>query len=124
MSNKEKIVQLLEKENLTVKEISEKLNMNENQTRVYVNRLKKENKIIVAGIKNRYKVYKIKEERDPKAIKILQELLYDFTKLYYLMTLKMEVKDNIELNEEDTIFLDSIKQRIENINKFLQNINE
>lgn len=70
MTMKEKIIEVLKGERLTVENIADKINKKYNlnieakilinRIRVYINRLKKDNVIEKCGIDNRYKVYKLK----------------------------------------------------------------
>ena len=58
MSKKNEILNLLTQNELTVKELSNSLGYGENEIRVYINRLVKENKIKSIGKKELFKIYK------------------------------------------------------------------
>lgn len=75
MGNKDRIYNLLKKRELTNKEIAKKTNLSINETRVYVNRLKKENKVKSIGKKERYKIYKAIETKDEKNNQYLDTLI-------------------------------------------------
>jgi len=84
MSNKYKILELLKEQELTVKEIADKTEFNENEIRTYIHRLLKDNLIKEIGKKNRYYIYTtIKKESNGN----LRTLLKD---LYSLMNNKMD----------------------------------
>jgi len=77
---KEEILRLLKDNELTVKKITEllnkqyKINTNENNTRVYINRLKQDNLIEKCGYSNRYKIYKLSSYLESN-IKLLRCLM-------------------------------------------------
>jgi transcriptional regulator with XRE-family HTH domain len=119
MGNKERILELLQDHEFTIKEIAEKLNLNENKTRVYINRLKKEDKIVSISVKDKYKVYTVKKQIDSDFFIILRELIYDLTQLYNLIKYKMEFKKGLE-NPADQVFVDSIQSRLDQMNKLFQ----
>lgn len=112
MGYKERILDLLQVESLTVKEISKKLKIDENQTRVYLNRLKALNKVKEIDKKGRYKVYSIVKPLDTKDQAKIQELEYDLSYIYNLMSKKMIIKPGIKLLPEDLTFLEKIKSKI------------
>lgn len=116
MGNKEIILDLLTSESLTVKEISNKLNINENQTRVYLNRLKDKNKVREIDKKGRYKVYTIVKQIDSKEQTKIQELEYDLSYLYNLMNKKMMIRPEQKLLPEDITLLEKIKNKLEKNN--------
>jgi len=57
MSNKNKILEILKVNELTVKEIAERTQFNENEVRVYIHRLLEDNLIKEIGKKNRWIIY-------------------------------------------------------------------
>ena len=57
LGKKEEILDLLDKKPLTTKEISSELSISEDDIRTYLRRLKKEGRIYIIGIKERYKIY-------------------------------------------------------------------
>ena len=71
MVMKERILRLLKENELTVKQITEllnekyQINTNENNIRVYVNRLIQDNLIEKCGYSNRYKIYKLSSYLKP-----------------------------------------------------------
>jgi len=73
MTLKNKIIESLTGKKLTVKEITKIINnnneikINENQVRVNINRLKKDDLIEKCGIDSRYKIYKLKNEKNNKS---------------------------------------------------------
>ena len=64
LGKKEEILDLLDKKPLTTKEISSELSLSEDDIRTYLRRLKKEGKINIIGIKDRYKIYFTKDPID------------------------------------------------------------
>ena len=79
MSNKYKILELLKGNELTVKEIADKTEFNENEVRVYVNRLMKDNLINKIGKKNRYVLYTvIEKESNTLDTEILKKMIPAF----------------------------------------------
>lgn len=62
MSKKYEILELLKHEEYTIKEIAGHLKFNENDVRVYINRLKKDGLIKEIGKKKRYIIYAAKEQ--------------------------------------------------------------
>lgn len=105
MSNKYKILELLKEQELTVKEIADKKEFNENEARVYIHRLLKDNLIKEIGKKNRYYIYTtIEKDSNGESIKLLKEL-YDFMS----NEVKCELKN---INESDIKFLTKIKEMI------------
>lgn len=124
MNNKEKILVLLQGEKLTVAEISRKLNLTKNDTRTYVNRLKKDNQIISIGKKGRYKLYTIKKHIVPEHINMFQELLYDLNHFFNLYKYKLEFKKDLTPTKEDMLFITSIEERITKFDKFIKNLKE
>lgn len=114
MSKKEQILELLRQEPLTSKEISTKLGFEEQETRIYLLRLKKANKIYSLEKKGRYYIYSIVEKIGSKDKAIIQDLKYDLANLYNFMKFKM--KPAIDFSPEDIHFLEKIKGKIEQKN--------
>ena len=82
---KEKIIEVLKGERLTVENIAHKINKKYNlniedkilinRIRVYINRLKKDNVIEKCGIDNRYKVYKLKNDVSNEKTELIDKLI-------------------------------------------------
>lgn len=87
MSNKYKILELLKQNELTVKEIADTTEFNENEVRVYIHRLLKDNLIKEIGKKNRYYIYSVIEKEPNKVNKDLINYLKFYNDFF---------KDNIE----------------------------
>ena len=113
MGNKEEILKILSQEALTSEEIASKIGLTENEVRVYLNRLKKLNRIRVIDKKERYKVFAIVKPIDSKQLGVIQELKYFLSQLYYLLKFKFQVKPELFISEEDQNFLNKIKAIIE-----------
>lgn len=97
MSNKYKILEMLTQNELTVKELADKTQFNENEVRVYVNRLMKDNLIKKIGKKNRYVLYTaIEKESNGESIKLLK-------RLYVLMNDKMNFEITPDPNDIELI---------------------
>ena len=105
MSNKYKILELLKQNELTVKEIADKTEFNENEVRVYVHRLLKDNLIREIGKKNRYCIYTTISKESNDTFKNSLRRLYEFMS----NEVKCELK---EINESDIVFLTKIKELI------------
>jgi len=111
VSNKYKILELLKQNKLTVKEIADKTDFNENEVRVYIHRLLKDNLIEEIGKKNRYCIYSVIEK---KAIENMDKFkrLYEIMNLYLIGKLTPEkiseipdsILKEIELIEEEFNF--------------------
>jgi len=114
MSKKEQILELLRQEPLTSKEVSTKLGFEEQETRTYLLRLKKANKICSLEKRGRFHIYSIVEKIGSKDKIIIQDLKYDLANLYNFMKFKM--KPAIEFSPEDIRFLEKIKGKIEQNN--------
>lgn len=114
MSKKEKILELLKQKSLTSKEISDKLGFEEQETRTYLLRLKKANKIYSLEKKGRFNIYSIVEKIGSKEKAIIQDLKYDLANLYNFMKFKM--KPVIDFTPEDIKFLEKIKEKIDKTN--------
>ena len=80
MSNRLKILELLKQNELTVKEIAGKTEFNENEVRVYIHRLLKDNLIEEIGKKERYCIYSVIEKKS-------SENMDKFKRLYEIMNL-------------------------------------
>jgi len=106
MSNKYKILEMLKQNELTVKEIANKTEFNENEVRVYIHRLLKDNLIKEIGKKNKYFIYIAIEKESNDAFKISLRKLYNFMS----NEVKCELK---EINESDISFLTKIKELIQ-----------
>lgn len=83
MGKKEQILTLLSQKDLTTKETASELDMSENEARVYINRLKKEERVKEIGKKERYKLYRaIDKSKDlEKENNILKQAILEFNKL-------------------------------------------
>jgi hypothetical protein len=103
IGNKEKILNMLRGKELTVKEIARSSEFNENETRVYIHRLKKENEIKEVGKEGRSIIYttgKISKKPPSECITLLK-FLNDFFKSNVSYLLKNEeIKEYILQNEE------------------------
>ena len=99
MSNKYKILELLKGNELTVKEIADKTEFNENEVRVYVNRLMKDNLINKIGKKNRYVLYTAieKELYNNKEFEILRKGYLQLNTLFESLT--KNAKDLLKNNQ-------------------------
>lgn len=106
MSNKEKILEKLKGNELTVKEIAQDLNLKEKDVNVYISRLRKKELIEKIGKKNRYIIYKAIEKESNDTFKISLRKLYSFMS----NEVKCELK---EINESDISFLTKIKEMIQ-----------
>ena len=103
MSNKYKILELLKQNELTIKEISDKSEFNENEIRVYIHRLKDDGLIREIGKKNRYIIYTAIEKGldgegflDGNSNRVMK----DFERLYQIMNVFLLPKiDQIKMAE-------------------------
>lgn len=105
MSNKYKILEMLKQNELTVKEIAENSEFNENEVRTYVHRLLKDNLIKEIGKKNRYYIYTAIEKEPNENLRKFLKKLYEF----------MSNEEKCELRnitESDITFLTKIKEMI------------
>jgi predicted ArsR family transcriptional regulator len=112
MSKKEKIFTLLQDAELTNKGIANELGITVNEARVYVNRLKQENRVKSVGKRERYKVYKAiknREKADLTKIKkgykqfnsLFEELVEDSNKLLkktQINTFKQMISKHIDID--------------------------
>lgn len=97
MSNKYEILEILKQNELTVEEIANKTKFNENEIRVYINRLMKDNLVKKIGKKNRYILYTaIEKESNGESIKLLK-------RLYTLMNEKMNFEKTPDTNDIELI---------------------
>lgn len=109
MTMKEKIIDVLKGNKLTIKEITERINkeyqINTTEARIrsYIKRLKDDNAIEKCGIDNRYKVYKLKIVNSNNNFRNVLIELYEFMSNEE----KCELKD---INESDINFLTKIKE--------------
>lgn len=95
---------MLKKKELTIKEIADNTEFNENQTRVYIHRLLNDNLIKEIGKKNRYIIYAAVEKEDNILdTQILKKMILPF------------IKNNIELDLENN--------EIERIKNLFQEVN-
>lgn len=95
LSNKEKILEMLKDNELTVKEIAERLNLKENAINVYICRLKDDNLIEKIGKKNRYNIYTAIKQVDK--LQTLKIGILEFNKLMSIV--KPEIPLNIDKNK-------------------------
>lgn len=94
MSNKEKIIELLNNSELTVKEIADKIDISESDTRVYLKRIKDQNniKLKVIGTKNKYKIYTI-EQNGNIDTEILKKMIPKFIEREITLDNTTEIED-------------------------------
>ena len=113
IGNKERILDLLTKNTLTSKEIANELNLSEKNTRTYLTRLKKEDKITDIGKTGRFLIYTHKEALTPRnqhdEIGALED---DLNYLLNLIELKMTPKDGVKFTPTDIINIKRIENRI------------
>jgi len=83
LSNKDRILNLLRKEALTSNDIANRLDLSKQDTRTYLLRLKKEDKIKTLGKKGRYYIYTYNIPSDTKKISIskLAEVVKEYVEL-------------------------------------------
>ncbi len=74
LSNKERILNLLKSKGLTSRQIAEKLKLSKQDTRTYLLRLKKENKIKTLGKKGRYYIYTAKMPLNTTGLSLKDEI--------------------------------------------------
>ena len=103
MSNKEKILEMLKDNELTVKEIGDKMNLKENAINVYICRLRDKNLIKKVGNKNRYNIYtSIKTEQKQVDNKLVDNLVLLMVKaninseIYGIDIKESEIESNIK----------------------------
>lgn len=102
--NKERILDLLKLESLTSKELAKELNLSDQDTRTYILRLKKENKINVIGKKGRYYVYKSnffgRKGIEPQITKTKEEKILVFQYNDQLNEFQeLEIEEDVPLHE-------------------------
>lgn len=108
MSNKNTVFELLSKNRLTSKEISEKIDVKESLVRVYLSRLLKDGKIRKLEVKEgRYCLYAAIKEDSGVSVEIYKKKLKD---LYEFMERKMTPK--FEPTQEDFLFIKEISELI------------
>lgn len=95
LGRKEEILALLEKRSLTSKDISSELSISKDDVRKYLQRLKKDHKIRVIGIKEGYKIY---SAHDP--IELLSFLNTFFKDNVSYLARNQEIYEFILSNEE------------------------
>ena len=86
MSNKHEILELLRTNELTVKEIAERTQFNENEVRVYIHRLLEDNLVKDIGRKNRWILYTAAKK----------DIIETSELVHYLDFLNEFFKDNID----------------------------
>lgn len=94
MGYKEKILELLDGNRYTSKELAEKLNITESDARVYINRIQKNDKdnIRVVGTENKYKVYTLIKKNlknDSIDVQILKDGVLELNKLMSIVRPKI-----------------------------------
>ncbi len=82
LSNKDRIFNLLKSNSLTSNEIADKLNLSKQDTRTYLLRLKKEEKIKTLGKRGRYYIYTYKTPVDSEKSHIDRNMLVEVLKDY------------------------------------------
>lgn len=119
MGNKEKILEILTENELSIKDISQRLGINENEVRVYINRLYKEGKVKKIGKKERSTIYKVVNSE----INMKNRIIHD--KIDKLEKEKKELKEHIKflmdffqenkaiLQEKASNYMDKFKQIVE-----------
>jgi len=113
LNNKDRIMALLQSEDLTSSQISTKLGLSQQDTRTYLLRLKKENRIRVVAKRGRFNLYTAKPQAiDEKYIKKINALEYDLSYLLNLIEVKMRLKEEENFTPADTINLTWIRKRI------------
>ena len=113
IGNKERILNLLESNALTSKEIADKLNLSEKNTRTYILRLKKEDKIKPISKKGRFSIYTL--QRPPISRNQNNEigaLEDDLNYLLNLIEMKMTPKDGVKFAPTDLMNIKRIEERI------------
>ena len=129
LSNKDRILTLLRSEILTSKELAEKLILSKQDTRTYLLRLKKEDKIKSIGKRGRFLVYTYKRPQESETQNtLLHALEYDISYVLNLLEMKMTLKKGKELSPTDQIIISRLKNRLsdklENISKETEVLNE
>ncbi|MHA1390980.1 MAG: hypothetical protein ACTSQT_01895 [Promethearchaeota archaeon] len=113
IGNKERILQLLKFNALNSKEIATKLNLSEKNTRTYLLRLKKEDKIKSINKKGRFLIYTSQRpsisRNQYNEIGALED---DLNYLFNLMEMKMTPRDGVKFTSTDLINIRRIEERI------------
>lgn len=94
MSNKEKILEMLKESKLTVKEIAEKTEFNENEVRTYIHRLIKDNLVETVAKDSRWVIYKAIQKENK--LETLKKGILEFNKLMSIT--KPKIPSNIDKN--------------------------
>ena len=108
LSNKDRILNLLKTQALTSKEIAAKLDLPVQDTRTYLLRLKKEDKLKVLAKKGRYNIYAYKNPMNAENTIIKHDLNY----LLNLVETKMALKEGEKLSPTDLNIIRRIQDRI------------
>ena len=120
---------ILKSEALISKELAERLNISEQDTRTYLLRLKKEDRVRVVQKIGRYNIYTYKMPYDfvSRHTK-LNALEYDLSYLLNLIEMKMTLKEGVAFSSSDLVSIKRIKDRItekkENISKGMEIVKE
>ena len=97
MSNKEKILEMLKDNELTVKEIAKELDLKEKAVHVYICRLRKDKLIEKVGKKNRYNIYTaIQKEKNIESLldtKILEKMIPKFIEYGISLETTTDIED-------------------------------
>ena len=129
LNYKNRILTLLKSESLTSNELAEKLFLSKQDTRTYLLRLKKDDKIKPIGKKGRFFVYTYTEPQDSETqYTLLHALEYDIGYILNLLEMKMTLKNGKELSPTDVIIINRLRNRIsdkmENVRKETEVLNE
>jgi len=113
IGNKERILNLLKFNALTSKEIAKELNLSDKNTRTYLLRLKKEDKIKSVNKKGRFLIYthqrpSIQRNQNNEIGSLREDLNY----LLNLMELKLTPKDGVKFTPTDIMNIRKIEERI------------
>ena len=131
LSNKDRILNLLKSEDLSSKEIADKLSLSKQDARTYLLRLKKEDKIKILGKKGRYNIYSYKTPSNKEVPYITTDLLAHAIKEYieFNPSFKKEINKKVAeieanlvvpVSSESKDFSKSKKKEI-NLNEFQKN---
>jgi len=122
LTNKEKILKLLEHQNLTSNEIATKLNISEQDARTYLLRLKKKNKIYVVDQKGRFYVYSLNNNLDQKHLsKNLHKRLDHLEEQINKLIANTENEEFLTKNNEFLDFNTNKMELLELMKKILSN---
>ncbi len=113
IGNKERILNLLKFNALTSKEIAKELNLSDKNTRTYLLRLKKEDKIKSINKKGRFLIYthqrpSISRNQNNEIGSLREDLSY----LLNLIEMKITPKDGVKFNPTDIMNIRKIEERI------------